>query len=166
MRILLVRGQKVLLDAELARLYGVSTGRLNEQVKRNLERFPADFMFQLTKQEVGALRSQFAMSNARPRGEPYDPVTITRLFITDLTPSTPAATRAALSRSPAVEAVPKSVTAPSALTTSIPSFPTAGSRRRAATTLAASVAFSSTFGAAGACGPATTGNWAALWNVA
>ena len=65
-RILLVRGQRVLLDAELARLYGVSTGRLNEQVKRNLERFPADFMFQLTKQEVGALRSQFAMSNARP----------------------------------------------------------------------------------------------------
>jgi hypothetical protein len=60
-----VRGQKVLLDAELARLYGVSTGRLNEQVKRNLERFPADFMFQLTKQEVGALRSQFAMSNAQ-----------------------------------------------------------------------------------------------------
>ena len=63
-RILLVRGQKVLLDAELARLYGVSTGRLHEQVKRNLERFPADFMFQLTKQEVGTLRSQFAMSNA------------------------------------------------------------------------------------------------------
>jgi len=61
-----VRGQKVLLDADLARLYGVSTGRLNEQVKRNLERFPADFLFQLTKQEVTALRSQFAMSNAPP----------------------------------------------------------------------------------------------------
>ena len=61
-RILLVRGQKVLLDADLARLYGVSTGRLNEQVKRNLERFPADFLFQLTKQEVTALRSQFAIS--------------------------------------------------------------------------------------------------------
>jgi len=46
----LVRGQRVLLDADLARLYGVSTGRLNEQVKRDPERFPADFMFQLTKQ--------------------------------------------------------------------------------------------------------------------
>jgi hypothetical protein len=48
--ILLIRGKKVMLDADLARLYGVSTKRLNEQVKRNLDRFPEDFMFQLTQQ--------------------------------------------------------------------------------------------------------------------
>lgn len=49
--ILLIRGHKVMLDADLAELYGVTTKRLNEQVKRNRERFPADFMFQLTEQE-------------------------------------------------------------------------------------------------------------------
>jgi len=50
-RILLIRGQKVVLDADLAELYGVKTKRLNEQVKRNRERLPADFMFQLTQEE-------------------------------------------------------------------------------------------------------------------
>lgn len=50
-RILNLRGQKVILDADLATLYGVSTKRLNEQVKRNADRFPADFMFQLSRQE-------------------------------------------------------------------------------------------------------------------
>lgn len=50
-RILLLRGQRVMLDADLARLYGVATKRLNEQVKRNRDRFPADFMFQLTHDE-------------------------------------------------------------------------------------------------------------------
>ena len=49
--ILLIRGQKVILDADLARLYGVSTGVLNQAVKRNQERFPEDFMFRLTKKE-------------------------------------------------------------------------------------------------------------------
>jgi hypothetical protein len=49
--ILLIRGQKVILDADLAKLYGATTKRLNEQVKRNRERFPEDFMFQLTKEE-------------------------------------------------------------------------------------------------------------------
>ena len=49
--ILLIRGQKVILDADLARLYGVTTKRLNEQVKRNRERFPEDFMFRLLKEE-------------------------------------------------------------------------------------------------------------------
>lgn len=77
-RILLVRGQRILLDAELARLYGVSTGRLNEQVKRNRGRFPADFLFQLTKQEVAALRSQFAISNTPGRGgRRYAPLAFT-----------------------------------------------------------------------------------------
>jgi hypothetical protein len=56
--ILVLRGQKALLDAELAALYGVSTKRFNEQVRRNCERFPADFMFQLTASEWGILRSQ------------------------------------------------------------------------------------------------------------
>ena len=55
-----IRGQKVIIDFDLAMLYGVKNKRLNEQVKRNIERFPDDFMFQLTKEEWDALRSQFA----------------------------------------------------------------------------------------------------------
>jgi hypothetical protein len=62
--ILLVRGQKVMLDADLAKLYGVTTTRLNEQVKRNRGRFPEDFMFQLTRDEWDALISQTATSKA------------------------------------------------------------------------------------------------------
>lgn len=62
-RIVLLRGQKVLLDSDLAALYGVETKRFNEAVKRNLARFPADFMFQLDAEEFAALRSQFATSN-------------------------------------------------------------------------------------------------------
>jgi len=65
-RIILLREQKVLLDADLAALYGVPTKRFNEQVKRNLERFPPDFMFQLTEEEFAALRSHFATSNDTP----------------------------------------------------------------------------------------------------
>jgi len=61
--ILTVRGQKVILDSALARLYGVETKRLNQQVRRNADRFPSDFMFQLTAQEVRGLRLQFATSN-------------------------------------------------------------------------------------------------------
>lgn len=59
-RILMLRGQKVMLDSDLADLYGVSTKRLNEQVKRNRKRFPEDFMFLLTGAEANFLRSQFA----------------------------------------------------------------------------------------------------------
>lgn len=58
-----MRGQRVTVDADLAALYEVETKRLNEAVKRNLARFPSDFMFQLTTEEFGALRSQFATSN-------------------------------------------------------------------------------------------------------
>jgi hypothetical protein len=58
-----VRGKKVMLDEDLAELYGVSTKRLNEQVKRNSKRFPSDFMYLLTKQEVTILRSQIATSS-------------------------------------------------------------------------------------------------------
>lgn len=62
-KILLIRGQKVMLDADLAELYGVETRRLNEQVGRNIERFPVDFMFQLTAEEFANLKSQFATSS-------------------------------------------------------------------------------------------------------
>jgi len=62
-RIVVLHGQRVMLDADLAALYGVTTKRLNEQVRRNLERFPSDFMFQLTNQEVAILKSQFATSS-------------------------------------------------------------------------------------------------------
>jgi hypothetical protein len=61
--ILNLRRQKVILDADLAELYGVPTKRLNEQVKRNADRFPEDFMFQLTAQEWSDLKSQIAASN-------------------------------------------------------------------------------------------------------
>jgi hypothetical protein len=63
LRIAMVRGQRVIVDAELAALYGVETKRFNEAVKRNLARFPVDFMFVLTADEFEALRSQFATSN-------------------------------------------------------------------------------------------------------
>ena len=59
-----IRGQKVMVDFDLAMLYGVLNKRLNEQVKRNIERFPADFMFRLTKDEWNSLRSQIATANA------------------------------------------------------------------------------------------------------
>ena len=58
-----IRGKQVMLDVDLARLYGVETKRLNEQVKRNIERFPEDFMFQLSKEEAESSRSQFATLN-------------------------------------------------------------------------------------------------------
>ncbi len=67
-KIYLIRGMKVMLDRDLAELYGVPTGRLNEQVRRNNKRFPEDFMFQLTNSEVSALISQFAISKNKGRG--------------------------------------------------------------------------------------------------
>lgn len=60
--ILLIRGQKVMLDSDLAELYGVATKVLVQAIKRNLERFPEDFMLQLNYQEVAVLRSQFVTS--------------------------------------------------------------------------------------------------------
>ena len=62
----LIRGQRVILSVDLANFYGVSAKRLNEQVKRNKERFPRDFLFQLTDQEVSSLRSQIA--TLEPKG--------------------------------------------------------------------------------------------------
>ncbi len=74
--ILLIRGKRVMLDANLAKLYGVSTKRLNEQVKRNRDRFPQDFMFQLDPEEAEVLRSQIATSNGRG-GRRYLPFAFT-----------------------------------------------------------------------------------------
>ena len=68
-----IRGQRVMLDSDLARLYGVTTKRLNEQVARNCERFPEDFAYQLTLQEVTALRSQIATSKPGRGGLRYPP---------------------------------------------------------------------------------------------
>jgi hypothetical protein len=71
--ILLVRGEKVILDADLAALYGVETRALVQAVKRNSERFPKDFMFQVTSKEFASLRSQFVISKGKGgrRHAPY-----------------------------------------------------------------------------------------------
>ena len=75
----IIRGQQVMIDSDLARLYGVETKRLKEQVKRNINRFPTDFMFELTKEEFESLRSQIATSNhdTRRGGNRYIPYVFT-----------------------------------------------------------------------------------------
>jgi hypothetical protein len=75
--ILVFRGHKVLLDSELAALYGVSTARLNQQVRRNLDRFPEDFMFQLTAAEYTALMLQNATSKPGRGGRRKLPLAFT-----------------------------------------------------------------------------------------
>lgn len=67
-----MRRQRVMLDSDLARLYGVSTSRLNEAVKRNVARFPADFRFQLTKEEYAGLISQIVISKVDPAEDQSD----------------------------------------------------------------------------------------------
>jgi ORF6N domain len=76
-RILILRHQKVILDAALAELYGVPVKRLNQQVSRNRERFPADFMFQLTAKEYESLRLQFATSKKGRGGRRFLPYAFT-----------------------------------------------------------------------------------------
>ena len=77
-KILLLRGQKVMLDRDLAELYGVPTKFLKRAVTRNLDRFPADFMFVLDLQEVTALRCQIGTSKSDPRGGTrYTPMAFT-----------------------------------------------------------------------------------------
>jgi hypothetical protein len=76
-KIYLIRGHKVMLDQDLAELYQVTTKRLNEQVKRNPKRFPADFAFQLTYQDLIALRSHFATSNEGRGGRRHLPFVFT-----------------------------------------------------------------------------------------
>ena len=75
--IFLIRGQKVLLDADLAQLYGVETKILNKAVKRNLDRFPEDFMFQLTAEEAENLRFQIGTSKKQRGGRRYLPYAFT-----------------------------------------------------------------------------------------
>ena len=76
-RILFIRGHRILLDNDLAELYGVSVKRLNQQTKRNPARFPADFMFRLTAAEHKALRLQFATSKITRGGRRYLPFAFT-----------------------------------------------------------------------------------------
>jgi len=76
-RILILRHHKVILDSDLADLYGVPVKRLNEQIRRNQERFPSDFMFQLTAEEHKALRSQIATSKKGRGGRRYPPYALT-----------------------------------------------------------------------------------------
>jgi len=75
--IYLIRGEKVILDSDLAALYGVTTTRLNEQVRRNLERFPEDFAFRLTREEFGGLISQIARSSSKHGGRRKLPLVFT-----------------------------------------------------------------------------------------
>lgn len=76
-RIYVIRNQKVMLDRDLAELYGVETKRLKEAVKRNLSRFPDDFMFELTEIELNNWRTQFATSNSEKKGLRYQPFVFT-----------------------------------------------------------------------------------------
>jgi len=77
-RIVLIRGQKVMLDSDLAELYGVQTKALNQAVKRNIERFPADFMFRLSVKEVEALnRSQIVTGSQKHRDPRFPPFAFT-----------------------------------------------------------------------------------------
>jgi len=71
-----IRGQKVMLDFDLAKLYGTETKRLKEAVRRNIKRFPLDFMFEITKEELKTLRTQFSTSNIRG-GIRYSPFAFT-----------------------------------------------------------------------------------------
>ncbi len=73
-----IRGCKVMLDFDLAEMYGTETKRLKEAVRRNIRRFPSDFMFELSKEEYTSLRSQFASSNTRG-GTRYMPFAFTEL---------------------------------------------------------------------------------------
>ncbi|MCA1556719.1 MAG: ORF6N domain-containing protein [Acidobacteria bacterium] len=76
-RIYLIRDQKVMLDSDLAKLYGVPTKVFNQAVKRNLTRFPPDFMFQLTTEEAESLRSQFVTSKPGRGGRRHVPYVFT-----------------------------------------------------------------------------------------
>ena len=80
-RIVIIRNRQVMIDRDLADIYGVKTGRLNEQVKRNLERFPEDFCFQLTKEEFENWKSQNAISNSDKMGLRKSPFAFTELGV-------------------------------------------------------------------------------------
>jgi hypothetical protein len=75
--IFLVRGEKIILDSDLSRLYGVTTSNLNKAVSRNLDRFPADFMFQLADEETKSLMFQIGISSSRHGGRRHNPYVFT-----------------------------------------------------------------------------------------
>lgn len=75
--IFFIRGHNVMLDSDLAHLYGVTAGRLNEAVKRNEDRFPSDFMFKLTNAEFEYLKSQIAISSSKWGGRRHAPYAFT-----------------------------------------------------------------------------------------
>jgi hypothetical protein len=83
-KIYLIRGEKVMLDRDLAELYGVETKYLKRQVKRNILRFPADFMFELTNEELQIWRSQFVTSNSDKMGLRYPPFAFTETGVAQL----------------------------------------------------------------------------------
>ena len=83
-KIYVIRGHKVMLDYDLAALYEVGTKRLNEQVKRNIERFPEDFMFRLTKKEWDTVRSQIATASQKKRNVNITPYAFTEHGVTML----------------------------------------------------------------------------------
>ena len=76
-KIFIIRGQKVMLDFDLAEMYGVLTKALKQAVKRNMERFPEDFMFEMTDEELSNWRSQFVTSNSLKMGLRYKPFCFT-----------------------------------------------------------------------------------------
>ena len=80
-KIYTIRGQQVMLDRDLAQMYGVETRVLNQAVKRNQERFPEDFMFQLTDDELEDWKSQIVMSNAIKMGMRRNPYAFTELGV-------------------------------------------------------------------------------------
>lgn len=83
-KIYFIRGEKVMLDRDLAELYGVETKYLKRQVKRNILRFPPDFMFELTQKELEIWRSQFGTSNSEKMGLRYPPFAFTETGVAQL----------------------------------------------------------------------------------
>ena len=80
-KIYVIRGKKVMLDRDLAELYGVETRTLNQKVKRNLRRFPSDFMFQMTKEDVEEWKSQIVISNSIKMGLRKPPYAFTQMGV-------------------------------------------------------------------------------------
>ena len=85
-KIVILRGEKVLLNRDLAELYGVKTKALKQAVRRNIRRFPDDFMFELTKEEFEDWRSQFVTSNRDKMGLRYKPIAFTEQGVAMFTP--------------------------------------------------------------------------------
>jgi len=85
-KIYLIRGQKVMVDRDLAELYGVQTRVLKQAVRRNIDRFPTDFMFELTNDEFRDWRSQFVTSKGDKKGLRYNPMTFTEQGVAMFTP--------------------------------------------------------------------------------